>query len=82
MGILKRIFLAVSGLLLAGAASLALGTSAAAATGPTGTVGSAGLTAPAWGHRGCDRFSWSGCWDDCWDDCCDDCWDDCWDDCC
>jgi hypothetical protein len=66
VGILKRMTLAISGLLLAGVAALTMGAAPAAAAS-TATAGSHTVTLPTWhGNWGC------GCWDDCWDE-----WDEC-----
>ncbi|GAA2072224.1 hypothetical protein [Actinomadura alba] len=68
MGILKRITLAISGLLLAAVATLAMGAAPAAAAS-SATAGSHGITLSAW----------CGDWEcGCWDDCCDDCFVDWW----
>jgi hypothetical protein len=70
VGILKRMTLAISGLLLAGVAALAFGAAPAAAA--TSATAGSHVTMPAWhGDWGC------GCWNDCWDDCWDDCDDWC-----
>jgi hypothetical protein len=71
VGILKRMTLAISGLLLAGVAAFAMGAAPAAAASPA-SAGSHTVTLPAW----CGSWSSCGCWDD-WDDCGDDWCDEC-----
>ncbi|GAA2079631.1 hypothetical protein [Actinomadura alba] len=73
MGIQKRVSLAISGLLFAGASALTLGAAAPAAAASTATVSAQSVNLPSWGNRG--RRGHHRCFER-FNCCCDDFGDD------